>query len=288
MTATTSPWSAPPLLSHGDSRRAITAHFAGRAVPRVESAMRLHILDCAPCRGYYERHLLLARLDPAARPAEERIARGLGLGQRQWQRGDRRSLPRRAAWLAAFAMPAAAAVVLLLRPDRVPRRPEAPQTAGAFVARSVAGAVARDPALWIYRVGADGRTRLATDQIQATDELAFAYANPGGQPYLLVFGVDEHRHVYWFHPAWAPGQSPPVAVTAAPGPGPHELGEAIRHGLDGRRLLVRALLADRPLAVAEVEADIQRAPSWDAPPALSAPGAGPTVNVAGHLLEVLP
>jgi hypothetical protein len=278
MTATTMT-STSPSLSHEDARRAIDAHFAGRADPKVEAAMRAHTLDCASCRGHYNRHLLLARLDPSAPKAEARIGRGLGL-----RNSHARSPGRRAAWLAAFAVPAAAAMILLSRADHLrPGHRDVTKDPGAFVARS-AGSGVRDPALWIYRVDRDGRTRLVSDSIQATDELAFAYANPAGKAYLLVFGVDEHRHVYWFHPAWAPGQAPPVAVAAVPGPGPHELGEAIRHGLDGRQLLIRALFADRPLGVADIEAEIQNAPSWDAPPALSPPEPSPMV---GRMLRVL-
>jgi len=266
--------SISPSFSHQDSRRAIDAHFAGRAMPRAESAMRAHTLECASCRSYYDRHLLLARLDPAAPKVEARIGLGLGLGD-----GGRRRSGRRAAWLAAFAVPAAAAMVLFARADRLPIHGDMDvgKDSGGFVARQV-GSGARVPELWIYRVDAAGRTRLVTDSIQATDELAFAYANPAGKSHLLVFAVDEHRHVFWFHPAWGRGQSPPAAVPAMPGPGPHELGEAIRHALDGQRLLIRAVFADRPLAVDDVEA-------WDALPPLAPPEASPMV---GRMLQVLP
>jgi hypothetical protein len=267
-------------LSHADSRRAIDAHFAGRAVPQLESAMRAHTLACLSCRSYYDRHLLLARLDPAAPDIEARMARGLGLPTAG------RSPVRRWAWLTAFAVPVASALILLTGAHRLrDHRGVATTDPGAFVARSAGALGTREPALWIYRVEADGRTRLAQDRIHVSDELAFAYSNPAGKPFLLVFGVDEHRHVYWFHPAWAPGQSPPRAVAAAPGPGPHELGEAIRQELDGQRLVVRALLSDQPIEVAEVEAEIRKATSWDAP--LDVPPPRPTQMVS-HTFQVLP
>ena len=278
MTAPTSP-SSPPS-SHEDSRRAIDAHFAGRAVPRLEAAMRAHTLDCASCRSYYDRHLLLARLDPTALDAEARIARGLGLEDRPRARG------RRAGWLAALALPVAAGAILLAWPERHAEHPGPPPSNGAFTARAGArlGPRDREPALWIYRLEAGGPVRVVEGRVQAADELAFAYANPAGKSHLLVFGVDEHRHVYWFHPAWAPGQSPPKAVPAAPGPGPHELGEAIQHRVDGGRLIVRALLADRPLGVAEVEARIRDAPSWDA----LAFSPSDAIQVVGQTLQVSP
>jgi hypothetical protein len=278
-TAPPSPSSPASSPSHEDSRRAIDAHFAGRAVPRLEAAMRAHTLDCASCRSYYDRHLLLARLDPTALGAEARIARGLGLAARPRAGG------RRAGWLAALALPVAAAAILLAWPHRdAEHRGPSPSP---FAARSGGrlGPKDREPALWIYRLDAGGPARVVDGRVQPADELAFAYANPAGKPYLLVFGVDEHRHVYWFHPAWAPGQSPPRAVQAAPGPGPHELGEAIRHRVDGRRLIVRAVLADRPLGVADVEAGIRDAPSWDALPAFSPSDA---IQVAGQSLQVSP
>jgi len=75
----------------------------------------------------------------------------------------------------------------------------------------------------------------------------------GGKARLLVYGVDEHQHVYWYHPAWPPSAAPPVPLVDAAGVGPHELPEAIRHPLDGRRLQIVALLFDRPLSVDEVE-----------------------------------
>jgi hypothetical protein len=242
---------ATASLSHDVSRRAIDAHFVGRAVPELEAAMRAHTLRCVACRRYYDRRLILARLDPAAPPAKARIAQGLGL-----EIGAQRSTTGAVRW-AALAVPAMVAVFLIARPNRI--APPAPTDAseGAYVARSANAAAATNPELWIYRVGSDGHPRLAQGEAKAADELAFAYANPAGKPFVLVFGVDEHRHVYWFHPAWLPGQAPPSAVAAAPGPGPHELREAIRPALDGRRLVVRALFADRPLQARDIEARVR-------------------------------
>jgi hypothetical protein len=268
-------------LSHQRSRRAIDAHFAGHAVPELEAAMRAHTLQCEACRSYYDRHLLLARFDPTAPPAAARIARGLGL------RLDTRPRMARAVWwAAALAVPAAAALLLVARSDRVVAPlPGADATPDMFAARAVSRADALQPGLWIYRLGADGRPRLAKGEVDAGDELAFAYANPAGKPYVLVFGVDEHRHVYWFHPAWSRGQPSPSAVPAAPGAGPHELPEAIRSGLDGRRLIVHALFADRPLRASDVEARVQSEGGWETPSPDS--GAHDGIQMVVRELQVL-
>jgi hypothetical protein len=229
-----------------ENRRAIAQHFAGRGTPAADGAMRAHVGACASCRRHYDRHLMLASLDPRGRRAKERIARGLGL---------RVAAPpprRRGAWLALGALVPAAAAVLLL----APRAPDP----DAFTSRGApAGGHEAAPAVWIYRVGRDGAVHLADGTIHADDELAFAYSNTARRPYLLIFGVDEHRHVYWFHPAWRVGAPPPAAVRASAGPGPFELPEAIRQHTDGRQLTIYALLSGQPLQADTVEAAIRRA-----------------------------
>jgi hypothetical protein len=149
--------------------------------------------------------------------------------------------------------------------------------AGELVAR---GGGAR-PTLLVYRVDASGAATPAPAQLRRADELAFGYANPGGLRYLLVFGVDEHGHVYWFHPAWPVGAPPPAAIAARPGPGPHELSEAVRHDLDGRQLRVTAVFSDEQMGVGAVERDGRALP---APPA---PASG-RVEVVARTFEVAP
>ena len=45
-------------------RRLVDAHFRGRLSPPGEREMRGHLVTCGPCRAHYDRHLLLARVDP--------------------------------------------------------------------------------------------------------------------------------------------------------------------------------------------------------------------------------
>ena len=58
-----------------------------RSRPRAERAMREHLPACALVPGPLSPPPLLSRLDPEAPAAEERIARGLGLGRRGLPRG---------------------------------------------------------------------------------------------------------------------------------------------------------------------------------------------------------
>jgi hypothetical protein len=210
--------------------RSVDRHFDGGLSPAEEAAMRAHLPSCARCQRRYERRLLLARLDPRTAPAEDRLAAGLGFA-------PRRRAPAALRW-GALAV-AAAAVVLF-----VGTRAEEPRSRG----------VGARPALLVYRVTNAGAEATGAS-ILAGDELAFAYANPSNRRYLLIYGVDEHGHVYWFHPGWPEGGPPPSAVAARPGAGPHELPEAVRHRFDGRRLRIISVLTDERLDVGAFERD---------------------------------
>jgi hypothetical protein len=258
---------------HRSASRAMDAHFAGRIGPADEAALRAHLPDCAPCRARYDRHALLARLTPGAPGASRRLARGLGLPTersapgwwlpRRWPR----SLPR--AWklaLPATALAVAVTVVVSLAPLRGQlggtRQGDSSRdgTAG-FVARGTASA---QPALWIYRVAAGDRPQAVGRALHADDELAFAYSNPTDAAFAMVFAVDEHRHVYWFHPGWGPGESAPRAVSVRAGVGPYELPAATRHRLDGTRLVIYGWFAGEATDVTTVERAVQTASRFDA------------------------
>ncbi len=264
--------------SHQTARAAISAHFAGRISPAAEAGMRAHLPTCAECRDCYRRHHLLARLDPAAPPAQERIARALGFGARR--------APGRARWL-AFSLPlagAVAAALLVWAPAERSRGDHA--VAEAPVAR--AGGMTAGSRLFIYRFDAGSGARapqLVDRSVRGGDELAFAYSNPAGRRYVAIFGVDDQRRVYWFHPAWPVGAPAPRAIAAAAGPGPHELPEAIHHDVAGRRLTIRAAFADRALAVGDIEAAVQSA---GADSGALASRLGPDVVVTERVLDVRP
>jgi hypothetical protein len=227
------------------TRASIDAHFGGSISPENERAMRAHLPACDACRHYYERHLLLAKLDPKAIGAEERIAAGLGL------RVKRGTAP---AWSAAFALCALAALFVALPLGG---------RSSEFTARGKLRSA--KPEFFAYRI--DPADKLGEGStISPADDLAFAYTNPSGFQRLLVYGVDEHRHIYWYYPAWSNPADDPRAIAIAPGPEVKELPDAIRHNLDKGRLTIVAVFLDDDTSVRRIErlvADV-RAPS-DAP-----------------------
>jgi hypothetical protein len=216
--------------------RLVDLHFSLRIAPAEERALRSHLVDCEGCRERYRRQLLLARLDPRAPAPADRLARGLGL-----RPGSRRR--RFLLALATSGSVAMAALALWPRAD------------AGFTPRGAPGHV---PSVIVYRVVAKGPAQPVAGTIAASDELAFAYRNPRGHKYMMVFGVDEHRHVYWYHPAWTDPARDPAAVPIQPGTQLVELPEAISHSLDGSRLTIYALLLDDPVHVREVEDRLSR------------------------------
>jgi len=226
-------------------RRAVAAHFAGRIDAGAERRLRTHLPACPACRRFYRRALVLSGADPRAPSARQRLARGLGL--RDWQLPGATDRPRRRAWTWVLA-PALAGLALLAVKLVAPAEKIAPGTPAARGGDPTAA-----PALLAYRIAPGGAPRALEGAMGGRDELAFAYANPGALPYLLIFAVDEHAHVYWYQPAWRTDAPPPAAIAARAGLGPYEIPAATRHDLDGRRLVIYAVFARRPLGVAEIE-----------------------------------
>ena len=216
----------------------ICDHFKGTIDPQTERDLRAHLPDCESCRAYYERHLLLAELDPQALDARERISRGLGL----------RARPGRI-WIPVSAFAAAAAAVLLL----ILFWPQSTERQSGLVSRGPA-LEQTQVSLSIYRLRPGQKAEAVSNEIDAGDELAFAYENKAGRKRLMVFAVDENKKIYWYHPAWRnPGQDP-VAIRIETSDGLHELPEAISHTLTGKNLWIHAIFTDQAMAVKEVEA----------------------------------
>ena len=117
------------------------------------------------------------------------------------------------------------------------------------------GSGAQSPeVLRAFRIRPGAEPEPALGELGARDELAFGYLNPASHPWLLVYGVDEHGHVYWFHPSWDDPAENPSALPAQGGSGLHELPEAISHALDGRQLTLHGVLSEQRLTVRQVEA----------------------------------
>jgi hypothetical protein len=245
-------------------QRLVDRHFGRGLGRRRERALREHLPACAACRSRYERQLLLAELDPRRPDAQVRLGRALGI---------HRPAIRARAWGPGLAVAAAVAIGLVWWAAR----PRLPETA-TFAARGAGDGASR---VAIYRVRPGAPPAIVEDAIDAADELAFAYENPAGWRYLMIFGVDEHRHVYWYHPAWLDPSDDPGAIPVEGSPVRRELPEAIRHALDGDRLRVYAVFSAAPPTVREIEAAVMAAP----PLAGSLPVTGATAQ-SSVLLEV--
>jgi hypothetical protein len=201
----------------------VDRHFA-----RGSGELFAHLPECADCRERYKRRLLVEKLDPRGEGPKARLRRALGLPApgRPW-----------ALWVGAPAAAlAAAALLVMLSPS-------------GFVARGGA----KPDALEIYRAR-NGKAARVDGQIGVGDELAFAYRNPAKKPRLLIFAVDEHQHVFWYHPAWVKAADEPVAIAVAADAALHELPESIAQPLDGKELRVTAWFLDEPLSVKRAEA----------------------------------
>ena len=201
-------------------RTYVRRHFEGTISPRAERSMREHLPDCDACRKLYCRHLVLSRLDPMALPAEERLARGLGFGSR---------LGRRARM--GLGLVAVAALLLLVPKAR---------TSGFSPRGHIGEGARRASRVLVYDVPERGMPTSAAGVLRRGDELAFSYENGSAKPRLAIFGVDEHGHVFWFHPAWTKETDDPVAIPVETDDRRHELPEAIRQRFDGTRLEIEA------------------------------------------------
>ena len=214
----------------------IDRHFAGTITPDAERTMREHMPTCDVCRDRYRRHLLAARLDPKALPAWERIARGLGQHTRFGGRTVR---------LGVMTAVAAAAAVGLFRVHAGPG--DTFSSRGHSVSPTFASRV------FVYDVPHGSPPRAAHEILRSGDELAFAYENGAAKRRLAIFGVDEHGHVYWFHPGWTREADDPVAIPIETGAGRHELPEAVLQRFDGERLEIRSVFLDDPISVRQIE-----------------------------------
>ena len=239
----------------------VDRHFCAGLLPEREAGLRAHLAGCLACRQRYDRHLLYGRLTHRGRSPAERLAAGLGLlpasPRRRGETAQRR--------LAAGVAVACAAGFALFAGRWVPERSEkirladVSQEAG-FVARGEQWAEETAPkaSLEVYRLPENGVPAPLGRVFGASDGLAFAYRNPAGFARLLVFGVEENRRVYWFHPPWLDPRENPIAVAIEPGDEARELPIVIRHDYAGLDLHLVALFTDRALSVREVEAAVAR------------------------------
>ena len=234
----------------------VDRHFARTLDPAGERAMREHLPTCAPCRARYDKHLLLEQLDPDADGPQTRIASGLGFGQA-------RPLARIAAPLMGAVAVAAMLALVVTRPSGLPAD-------AGFTARGGGDggdAAAQSSYVVVYRLGEDagasGTFDRVGDTIHRADELAFSYGNPLGKRYLMVFGVDEARRVFWYYPAWIDPRTNPSSISVAAGT--RSLPDNVRHDLEGSKLEIHAVFTDAPLDVTAAEGLVRGTPLGQAP-----------------------
>jgi hypothetical protein len=233
--------SGPSTCPDASFRAEIQRHFSGVISPGAERALRQHLADCSTCRDEYEKHLVLASIDPQGLSAEERIGRGLGVRPR----------PARFAWPVLAGAAATCALVLAVA---VPfATTDGASEDGEFAARGPA--LAKDE-LVVYRIRSGAPPERAPRAMRRADELAFAYTNPSGFAYLLVFGVDSRGDVHWYHPAWTEADATPRAVAITKGADLHELRAAVAHGIEGKTLRLYAVFTNEPFSVRDIEGSL--------------------------------
>jgi hypothetical protein len=228
---------------HDELRALVDQHFTVGLPAELEARLRAHLPGCASCRAAYEAYQIAERLDPAAPPARERLARSLGLGP-QARRPTRLST-----WTATALATAGAATLLFIVAGPLRGGGPTPVARGGRI--DAAGPL--DVAAFRIR---GGQSTPIAHTVSPDDELAFAYRNEVGKAFLMIFAVDGDGRVLWYHPAWTDPADNPTAVPITTQVGFKELPEAIRQPLRGPRLVLYSLFMDQPLDVRTVEARI--------------------------------
>jgi hypothetical protein len=228
----------------------VDSHFAGRITPSAERRLRDHLDVCDACRAHYDRWLVLAEIDSEVLPRAARLAIGLGLRQP--------SPPSRASALAlAFAAALGSLGIVFAWGHASPgalgrlcRAIPAPSSEAEFA---------------VYKVGRGGAQSAllhADQEIAPNQPLGFAYAKAAGTKHLVIFGVDERRHVVWYRPAIAESSESLPLVPITDGALLHELSETFTQTLDEGTLQLFAVFTNREdLRLSEVETAVANAPS---------------------------
>ena len=230
-------------------RRLIDAYFAGGLSQSQETRLRAHLPDCPSCREIYQSYLIAEQLDPRGSNPRARLATALGLpagSMSTWRRRGSRL------GLGMMALAGAAGIVLFVT--------RAPTSQNDFVSRgSLTGSPSLDLDVAVFRVQGDRESERVRDQVSARDELAFAYRNERGKPFLMIFAVDAAGRVAWYHPGWTDAASNPKAIPITRQVGFKELPEAVRQPLQGDRIALHALFMDSAVDVRSIEERVARA-----------------------------
>ncbi|MDZ4697751.1 MAG: hypothetical protein SGI86_21625 [Deltaproteobacteria bacterium] len=235
---------------HTKIRTLIDQHFSLRIAADAERRMRDHLPECASCKTYYETHLQLSYLDPAAAQPMERLGSALGL-RPFWN-----ALPiRKLATGMSLALAAVALLVFLPNARKAdPVAMVSPSEPGdGFTARG--SSATGTAALAVFEMDGDKPRALENAASFSTkSELVFGYRNPANRTHLLVFGVDSRNRVHWYFPEWTDAEQNPRAVRIEPSGAVHQLPDAISHVLAPGTLRLYGVFTNKVLDVQTVEA----------------------------------
>jgi hypothetical protein len=234
--------------------RMIDEVIAGELSASAWQELRAHLVECATCRGRYDRVAMAERLlhgGPAAlaRPSPasfERIGAAVIAGAvvrpPAWQRLLQ--------WLAPpqrWATMAAAAALLLALPwllrTRVP--------SDEFQSRGGGAAAERAAGLRAFCLDEAG----VTPRCSRASQLHMTVSNGGHFERVFVVGLDDGLELKWYAP-----RPPQSASVTAPAGVDVPLGAAVRLGVnhDPGKVRIYALFSDAPLTANEVEAAAER------------------------------
>ena len=98
------------------------------------------------------------------------------------------------------------------------------------------------------------------DILHIGDGLLFSYTNLGPEPfsYLMIFGVDGNRRVYWYYPAFLDARDNPKGIDIEKGASRAGLQEVIAHPYRVGPLTLFGLFSDKALSVFDIETAMQR------------------------------
>lgn len=214
---------------HRDIQKAIDIHFKGRGTPQNHALIMEHLPDCPDCHQYFKKRMFLAEMIPGAPTQQERIGATVGL-----------SAPRapRAMGFSAFVSAAAMAAGVFLVWPTTQSSDDGFQSRGNKD-RVVAPVESQEVFAYVASDGAENA--LVKKEIRHSDELIFSYRNNSSASHLMVYGVDEQKNVYWYHPAWVDAADNPSAVPIAQSEKVIALPLAVAHAYQGANLQLFAL-----------------------------------------------
>lgn len=183
---------------------------------------------------------LLPRLEAARRLGAQSSAEGRNMSR----------------WM-GFA--AAAAIALLVSAGLLlTRSQESPAPEDEFRVKSAAPE--RDTrSRWIafnaFRLSEKAQPEQVRDSLHPNDGLLFSYTNLGPKPfsYMMIFGMDDHRRVYWYYPAFLDAKDNPTSIPIDRDVSRAGLREVIAHPYAEGSLTLFALFSDNILSVSDIE-----------------------------------